>query len=212
MPKFILKSVVENLNDVPEAYRSRYTERDDKFHLDEIEIDDFAEVKSELENERQGRTADKVSIEALMTQIVKATALDAGVLPEDIDDVAKVTRRRFDLRNNQIVVLDEAGAETSISLNTFFGEVFKSQKPKFYAAASTGEGNQLDRAAFDQMDPQKQMEFMKGGGIINDGAPSGSTGTSGDAAGKKTMPRSDFDKMPPHEQMAAVKSGAVIVD
>jgi hypothetical protein len=212
MPKFRLKSIVNNLEDVPEAYRDRYVERDGKYSFDEIEIDDFAEVQSALENERQGRQADKASVEALMTEIVKIKALNSGVLPEDIDDVMKITRKRFDLRNDKIVVLDQEGNETTISPDSFFSEVFKTMKPKFYAA-STAEGNQLDRAAFDQMAPQKQMEFMKGGGVISDGAPADSArDTGGSAAGKKQVQRAAFDKMPPPEQMAAVKSGVQIVD
>lgn len=63
MPIIKLKSVVEALDAVPEAYRERYTERDGKFHLDEIEIDDKQEVHTALEKEREERRKAKEQLE-----------------------------------------------------------------------------------------------------------------------------------------------------
>jgi hypothetical protein len=211
MPKFRLKSIVEDLKDVPEAYRSRYTERDDKFHLDEIEIDDGAELRSALEaRDEQLKTATAELRKLKLDAPVRQAAIAAGVLDEDLEDVLTTTASRFDLdEQGRIVVKNSDGVATSLTPANFF-EVHKAEKPKFYSAASPAEGKQIERAAFEKLPPAEQMAHVKQGNQIVDGQSAGSIG--GGAAGKKTVPRSDFDKMPPPEQMAAVKSGAVIVD
>ena len=202
MPKFTLKSVVEDLAVVPEAYRERYTKRDDgKFYLDEIEIDDGAELRSSLEREREERRkakealekykdidpekareaqrkldeienkkltdegefnrllekrqkewdAEKLRLEGELQKAngevrtfklddkVRAAAIAAGVFEEDIEDVMTITRSRFDLdEKGRIVVKDEEGDATGSTVEKFFGETFRTMRPKFYKPAESG--------------------------------------------------------------------------
>lgn len=260
MPKFTLKTSVDKLDDVPEAYRERYTQRDDKkYYLDEIEVDDHAEVKSALERERADRRKAKEEAERLTaefekykdidpekaraaldalekaeekklkdkgafdellkaeqekarkaleakttelgardTQItelgkqlrkfklddkVRAAALKAGVLPDDLEDVMQLTAKNFDLGDDDPpVVLGTDGKPSSATLETFFGETFKTAKPKFYAPTGAG----------------------------GSGAPAGGSGGGGGV--KKTVTRADFDKLSPSERSAHLKDGGAITD
>lgn len=50
-----LKLIVEKLDEVPEASRGLYVERDGKFHLDVDGLEDTSGLKSALEKERQAR-------------------------------------------------------------------------------------------------------------------------------------------------------------
>ena len=202
MPKFTLKTVIDNLDGVPDAYHERYTKRDDgKLYLDEIEIDDGAELRGALENERKQSKTARERLEALkdvdpeeykrlkaeaearetkkltdkgefdrllakrqeefegrektyqqqladkdsqltkfkLTDQVRAVALAQGVIPEDIDDVLALTSSRFKLgERDEIIVLDREGDPSSTTLEKFWGEEFKTAKPKFYTPAGTG--------------------------------------------------------------------------
>lgn len=260
MPKFKLKTTVDKLDDVPEGYRDRYTQRDDKkFYLDEIEVDDHAEVKSALERERADRRKAKEEADALRAEVekykdidpekarealqalqdaeekklrdkgkydellknaeeqrkkevaeklkelgerdtqietlnqrlrkftlddqVRAAALKAGVLPDDIEDVMTLTAARFSLEEDRIVVMGPDGKPTDQTPDTFFGQTFKEQKPKFYAPTGAG----------------------------GSGAPAGGTGGGG-GSNKKTVTRADFDKLTPLERSAHLKDGGTITD
>lgn len=243
MPKYTLKTIVENLEDVPDAYRDRYKEQNGRFHLEEIEVDDAAEIRGALERERRERREAKAALEKYkdidperarealdkvqeledrklrdkgeydqlrkrlqeqqtrelsardtriselekglrqyqLTDKVRAAALKAGVFPEDVDDVIKLTSDRFDLQDGQIVVLED-GVPTSSTPETFFSQTFKEQKPKFYAASgaggsgappggsSAGAGRQktIKRDAFDRMGHGDRMTFIKDGGQVTD--------------------------------------------
>lgn len=250
MPKFKLAKKVAKLDDVAEAYRSAYTERDGEFHLDldkleAVEFDDRAEVAGALERERAERKAAKEALEKFkdidpekyrdamqkldeidnkklrdkgefdrlmekrqgewntekeryesqvkdlssrlrthtLTNKVKEAALRNGVIAEDIDDVLAITANRFDLDDKErIVVRDAEGDSTTLTLDNFFGDLFKTQKPKFYQAS----------------------------GAAGSGAPAG--GAGGGSGGAKTVKRSDFDKLSPSEQSTVALSGAQIVD
>ncbi len=208
MPKFKLKTVVENLKDVPDGYRSQYTKRDGRFHLDEVDIDDGAE---------QGEQFKAATAELRVFKLekpVREAALAAGVTEADIDDVLTITRKRFDLRAGKIVVLDEKGDETSLTPEKFFGEVFKTHRPKFYettnASASESGGKKMTRADFDKLQPTAQMTFFKEGGVIAESAPASDTPIN--KTEKKTVQRAAFDQMSPADRMTTIKSGTTVVD
>lgn len=115
---------------------------------------------------------------------VRKAALAAGVLAEDVEDVLKITSHRFRLNDKrQPVILDKDGDESSITLEKFWGEEFKAQKPKFYGASGAG----------------------------GSGAPAG--GSGGGSGGAKTIKRGDFDKLDQGErQRLTVKEGYKVVD
>ncbi len=206
MAKFKLKAKVAKLDEVPEAFRGAYVEKDgshvlDAEKLEAIEWDDKEELAGALENERKERkrlkgevdkfagldperarlaqkklddleakelmdkgefdrllkkrsdeygekeTAFQQQLEKLtgeltrfkLTDKVRAAALAAGVIPEDIEDVLTLTSPRFKLGDkDQIVVLDKDGDESTLTLEKYFGEEFKTQRPKFYTASGAG--------------------------------------------------------------------------
>jgi hypothetical protein len=113
---------------------------------------------------------------------VRAAALHAGVLADDIEDVMTLTASRFDLsQEGQVVVLGADGKDSGSSLEDFFGKQFKEQKPKFYAptggsgsgspaggAAGGSSKKSVKRQEFEQMGAQERMTFFKEGGKVED--------------------------------------------
>lgn len=249
MAKFKFKKVA-TLDEVPEAYRGLYVEKDGSFvvdpaKLEEFEWDDKAELAGALENERKetkrlktevtkyagidperARAAqqkldeleakelmDKGEFDRLLTKRkeefdlaeadykkklddasarldtyelinpVRDAALKAGVLAEDIEDVLKITSHRFKLNDKrQPVVLDMDGDESSLTVEKFWGEEFKTQKPKFFGASGAG----------------------------GSGAPAG--GSGGGGGGAKTIKRADFDALDQAGRMKTAKEGVQVID
>lgn len=101
------------------------------------EIDDeYAPIKSENE-----QLKGELRTIRLDDQVRKA-ALEAGIISEDIEDVLTLTRANFDLdAKNRVVVLDEDGDPSTVTLQKFFTDVFKKRKPKFYKAPDVEGGN-----------------------------------------------------------------------
>jgi len=176
--------------DKARAAQARLDEFDEKQLMDKGEFDRLLKKRSdefaaaEAEYQRQLTEHGTQLTKFKLTDKVRAAALSAGVLAEDIDDVLMITQRRFRLGDkDQIVVLDRDGDESSATLEKFFGEEFKSQKPKFYGASGAG----------------------------GSGAPAGGT-TSGGQGGAKTIKRTDFDALSQSDRMKAAKEGAQVVD
>lgn len=116
-----------------------------------------------------------------LTSPLKEIALKAGVLPEDLDVVLLETARRFRLDDNgKIVVLDDDGDPTTDTPEKFFKDIYRLQRPKFYAATGAagsgagpnsragGNGKVITRAAFDKFGAAEAMDFIKKGGQIID--------------------------------------------
>lgn len=143
--------------------------------------DEFDARESEYRQQLEAATGQLTQFK--LTDKVRAAALAAGVLPDDVDDVLTLTSPRFKLGDkDKIVILDKDGDESSLTLEKFFGEDFKTQKPKFYAASGAG----------------------------GSGAPAG--GTGGGTGGAKSVKRTDFETMSPADQLAHSKSGGTVVD
>jgi hypothetical protein len=107
-----------------------------------------------------------------LTVPVRDAAAKAGVIAEDLDLVILDTQKRFALNDEgKIVVLDEDGDPTDITLAKFF-ELYKEQRPKFYAASGAGgsgapanTGNRsgtktMTREAWKALPPQQQKAFI----------------------------------------------------
>jgi hypothetical protein len=158
MPKFRLRSKIFKLDDVPEAYRGAYVQRDGAFHLDpakleEVEFDDRAGVARAFKDER-----------------VRAAALKAGVRKEEIEDVMQLTASRFDLDDQGVVVvLGADGRASGTSVEDFFGKTYREQRPCYYGQVSEGDSRkQISRAGFDKMDAQQKAAFFREGGQLVD--------------------------------------------
>lgn len=116
-----------------------------------------------------------------LTSPLKEIALKAGVLPEDLDVALLETAKRFRLDDNgKIVVLDDDGDPTTDTPEKFFKDIYRLQRPKFYAATGAagsgagpnsragGNGKVITRAAFDKLGAAEAMDFVKKGGQIID--------------------------------------------
>ena len=78
----------------------------------------------------------------ILNDKVRRAIVKAGVFADDVEDVLTLTRNRFALNDkNDVVVKDEAGNDSDLTLDIFFNESFKKSKPKFYQGAnSSGSG------------------------------------------------------------------------
>ena len=171
-----------------EAQR-RLDELDEKNLIEKGEVEELKkrwqaewdQEKEELKQQLSERDGQLTKFK--LTDKVRAAALAAGVIPDDVDDVLLLTQNRFRLGDkDEILVLDKDGVESRSDLTKFFGEEFKAQKPKFYGASGAG----------------------------GSGAPAG--GTGGGGGGAKTVKRADFEKMAPADQLAHAKGGGTVVD
>lgn len=104
-----------------------------------------------LKKERDKWTGEKTGIETRLTEAerelkhfkltvpIREAAAKAGVLAEDMEVVLLDTAKRFQLNEEgKIVVLDEDGDPTDITVQKFFESLYKVQRPKFYAASGAG--------------------------------------------------------------------------
>lgn len=147
----------------------------------------LVKLKAQLTTETQQAQTER---EKLATELqhykltvpLREIALKAGVLPEDLDLAMLETARRFRLTEaGKIEVLDEDGDPTTDTPEKFFKDIYRSQRPKFYAASQTGGsgagpntkagspgGKTITRAAFDKLSPEEAMKQAKAGVTIVD--------------------------------------------
>lgn len=117
-----------------------------------------------------------------LTVPLKEIALKAGVLPEDVDIALLETAKRFRLDDSgKILVVDEDGDPTADTPERFFKEVYREQRPKFYAATGAGgsgaapngrpgaNGHKtIKRSAFDALNAMERARQIKAGVQIVD--------------------------------------------
>lgn len=188
-----LKAEVKKYEGIdPERARAAQQKLDDLEAKDLMDKGEFDRLLKKRSDEFDAREADyKKQLEDRdgrlnhyeLTDPVRKAALAAGVLPEDVEDVLKINSHRFKLNDKrQPVVLDKDGDETSHTLEKFWGEEFKTQRPKFYGASGAG----------------------------GSGAPAG--GSGGGGGGAKTIKRAEFDQKTPAERLTLAKEGVQLVD
>lgn len=147
----------------------------------------IAKLKAQMATETQQAQTER---EKLATELqhykltvpLREIALKAGVLPEDLDLAMLETARRFRLTEaGKIEVLDEDGDPTTDTPEKFFKDIYRSQRPKFYAASQAGGSGAgpntkagspgektITRAAFDKLSPDEAMKQVKAGVTIVD--------------------------------------------
>ena len=109
---------------------------------------DHAKIIAELTGKVTSAEGSKRSY--ILDDQVRRAIIKSGVFADDIDDVLTLTKNRFDLdENNNVVVKDEAGkplADTTI--DAYFGDTFKKARPKFYqGSGASGSGSQAGKSA-----------------------------------------------------------------
>lgn len=87
-----LKAVVDSLDDVDEALRSLYTEKDGKFHLDVEGMEDTSGLKSALQKERENAKVLKAAMKQLEEQFagIDVDKFKAMMAKMDQDGEAKL--------------------------------------------------------------------------------------------------------------------------
>lgn len=98
----------------------------------------------------------------------RKAALDAGVIPEDIDDVLLLTakNRRLDDDGN-IIVVDDDGDPTAKSLKDFYSDDFKKAKPKYFPGIPGGSGtppggHHKSNVDLSKMTPKERLDYSRG--------------------------------------------------
>lgn len=101
-----------------------------------------ADVRKELEPTIRERDELKVAMEKhQLFDVADAAALKGGVLPERLDDARKVYADFIRLNaGKKVEVLDDEGEPSGETLEKFFAERFKKQKPWFYAGSGASGG------------------------------------------------------------------------
>ncbi len=109
---------------------------------------------TEKVNHTQGSMRNYILDDQLRRAISKS-----GVFAEDIDDVLTLTKNRFELGDdNQIVVKDDAGRpQTGVTVDAYFADTFKKARPKFYqgsgASGSGASAGKSNAANLSQVNP-----------------------------------------------------------
>jgi hypothetical protein len=109
-----------------------------------------------VEDERNSLRSDKLE------NAIRKGAMAANVRTEDIDDVVELVRGkrvRIDDGTGKIVVYDADGDPTGLTVEKFFAETYKTERPKYYGAAGGSGGGST------------------GGNAGNGGTRSGASGT-----------------------------------
>lgn len=136
-----LRANKESLNDkgkdqtTADAERLAHLEKQHKKALDKVSSEKTAAETRAAELEKELK-------HFKLTVPIREAAAKAGVLAEDMEVVLLDTQKRFQLNEEgKIVVLDEDGDQTDITVQKFFESLYKEQRPKFYAASgASGSG------------------------------------------------------------------------
>jgi hypothetical protein len=135
----------------PEEYRKLKQDIEERENKKLEEQGKFEEIRKKLSSEKEQLRAeyekrlqekDENLRRLVLGDKVRNAALQAGVFPEDIEDVLLLTSKHFALDDDGTVrVLDDNGREVSESLGDFFSKTFRERKPKFFKGANaTGAG------------------------------------------------------------------------
>ena len=94
-------------------------------------------LQTDHEKEKEELAAKLKDEESRTTRLVvkdkiRAAAVKSGVLKDNIEDVITLTKNRFRLDGDEIVVLDEDGELSADSVGTFFEKTFKESRPIYY--------------------------------------------------------------------------------
>lgn len=98
----------------------------------------------------------------------RKAALDAGVIPEDIDDVLLITAKNRKLDDDgNIVVVDDDGDPTAKSLKDFYSKDFKELKPRYFPGIPGGGGtppggHKNGNADISKMTPRERLDYSRG--------------------------------------------------
>ena len=161
---------------------------DEKAELERLNKKATDKLTSELNAEREGRKAEQAQLKKFkLTDPIRsiATSEAVGMFAEDFDLAWSEIGSRFKLveeegKKPRIVVLDDDGDETDIKVEDFFVKLYRQKRPKFFKASDAGGsgavnekkggggGKTINRAAFDQMDPNEKSKFISEGGKVTD--------------------------------------------
>lgn len=184
--KLQLEAEAEKFKDIDpvrarEALKTLH-ELDEKKLVDKGEYDRLLKKRSDefdvREAESQQKMADlnkRLDTYELINP-VRDAALKAGVLPKSLDLVLADMRVNSRVKLNdkrQVVVLDKDGDPTDISLEKYFGEVYKIDRENLYAGTGaggsgaqsgtngSGTGKTVTREQFKAMTPAEQVAVSK---------------------------------------------------
>lgn len=111
---------------------------------------DLAALRSESANISKAATATEAALKAKidsmkLESLASSAAIGAGVIKEQIGNIMLITERfRARGENGEVVVLDESGLATDLTLKQFFETKFKEENPMFFPPLQSGGGSDPD--------------------------------------------------------------------
>lgn len=126
-------------------YKGQIDDDVDKDLLDNLDTDGYKKLlqKERKKHQRQLREAAQDKNDYIVDKEIRSAALNAGVMPDRIDEISLVTAKNFSLRDGEVEVLDDEGEPLGISPKEFFEGEFKERKPYHYkGSGKSGSGSQ----------------------------------------------------------------------
>lgn len=135
----------------PARYHQLVKEAEEREHQGKPDLDKIVEKRVKETELKFAPVLERVSVlekenrTLKLDDRVKAAALKAGMLPEDVDDEMTILlhgrKPRFDLNDEgRVIVLDDDGDPLNVPPEKWFAETYKSRKPKVFAG-TTGSGS-----------------------------------------------------------------------
>lgn len=138
---------IESLLELREMKRAgKPLTTDEKAELERLHKKQADKLTAELNAEREARKADQAQLKKFkLTDPIRAiaTSEDVGMFPEDFDLAWTEIGNRFkqleeEGKKSKIIVLDEDGDDTDITVKDFFTKLYSQQRPKFFKASDSG--------------------------------------------------------------------------
>jgi len=171
------KKAQENLakfRDVdPEKYAEMLKKHDDGLSDKERYESSIKKLEKKISELTDTHKAKEADLESKLKKFhldkeARKAALDAGVIPEDIDDVLFLTSKNRKLDDEGgIIVLDDDGDPTGKTLRDFFAKDFKEAKPKYFPGIPGGGGtppgtHHKGNVDLSKMTPRERLDYSRG--------------------------------------------------
>jgi hypothetical protein len=129
----------------PEKYAEMIKKQDEGLSDKERYENSIKKLEKQIDELKAGHDVEKKDLTSKLHRFhldkeARSAALEAGVIPEDIDDVLLLTKKFRSLDDDgKIVILDVDGDPTGKTLVEFYND-YKEIKPKYYTGYAGGGG------------------------------------------------------------------------
>lgn len=157
----------------PEKYAEMLKKHDDGLSDKERYESSIKKLQKQINDITDAHKAEKADLEGKLNKFyldveARKAALEAGVIPEDIDDVLFLTAKNRKLDDEgKIIVLDDDGDPTVKTLKDYFSKDFKEAKPKYFPGIPGGGGtppgvHHKGSVDLSKMTPRERLDYSRG--------------------------------------------------